>query len=242
MANSSPPGGATTAAPPWDVLRGEAASCTRCRLHAGRTHVVFGEGDPRARLVFVGDAPGRHEDLQGRPFVGAVGNLLDNLLLEVGLTRGDVYLTTVVKCHPSATPGPTAAVQACRPYLHRQLFHIAPSVIVALGELATNVLMGRPLPLAKVAGYRLPLPPHVTGAGSRPVDATLIPTYHPTVALHGNPSALAALRRDVRVAKGVLDGRIASASGAFAELRARQTAQNGSGGGGLADQRGATAR
>ncbi|HEX2027391.1 MAG TPA: uracil-DNA glycosylase [Nitriliruptorales bacterium] len=243
MASSSPPGGATAAALPWDVLRAEVTDCTRCRLHVGRTHVVFGEGDPSARLVFVGDAPGRHEDLQGRPFVGAVGNLLDNLLMEVGLTRGDVYLTTVVKCHAPATPRPPApAVDACRPYLHRQLAHMDPSVIVALGELATNILIGRPLPLAKVAGYRLPLPPQATAAGSGPVDATLIPTYHPTVALRGNPAALAALRRDVRVAKGVLDGRIASASGALAELRAQQAAQNGAGEGALADQRGATAR
>lgn len=205
----------TSAAPtiaqrPWALLQKEAAACTRCHLHDSRTHVVFGEGDPDADLLFVGEAPGRPEDLQGRPFAGAVGNLLTNLLLENGLRRTDVYLCNVVKCRPPLHREPFAEeIEACSPYLREQLLHVSPRVIVTLGALATRLLLGKSVPVAKVAGYRFDA-----------FGATLVPTYHPAEALRGSPQAMTALRRDVRIAKGVLEGRIAPAREALAELRA----------------------
>lgn len=198
----------------WSVVVEEASSCTRCGLSEGRTHVVVGDGDPEADLVLVGLAPGRHEDLTGEPFVGASGNLIENLLLDNDLTREDVYLTTVVKCRPPDGRGPGRdEVAACAPWLFEQLAHIAPRVVVTLGEVPTRLILGRDAPLRRIAGYRLP----VSGA-------TLIPTHDPAAALRGNPVAMTALKRDIRVAKGVLDGRIASADEALEELRAGQGA------------------
>lgn len=194
----------------WSALQRAAAACRICDLAEGRTNVAFGDGDPAAGLLIVGEAPGRHGDLQGKPFVGAVGNLIENLLLENGLTRQDVYLCTVVKCRtPGDRPPSSVEVESCRPYLREQLAHVRPEVVVTLGELATAVLLGKPVPIEKVAGYRFPVG-----------GATVIPTYHPDVALKGSPQAMAALRRDVRTARAVLDGRVAPAGAGFAELRA----------------------
>lgn len=194
----------------WNEVLDEASSCTRCGLSEGRTHVVVGAGDPDADLVLIGLAPGRHEDLTGEPFVGASGNLIENLLLDNDLTRDEVYLTTVVKCRPPGNRDPEREeVTSCAPWLFEQLRHVSPRVVVALGELPTQLILGRDAPLRRIAGYRLP----VNGA-------TLIPTHGPAEALRGNPVAMSALKRDIRVAKGVLDGRIASADGALEELRA----------------------
>lgn len=204
----------TVREPRWNLLQNEAAGCVRCRLHETRNRVVFGEGDCKADLVFVGAAPGLHEDLQGKPFVGAAGNLLTNLLCENSLQRGDVYICNVVKCRSPAGREPLSdEVEACSLFLREQLLLLSPRVIVTLGEVAAGVMLGRPVSLAKVAGYRFDT--H---------GATLIPTYHPDLAVRGSIRAMAALRRDVRVAKGVLDGRIASAQGALAELRSGRAA------------------
>lgn len=183
---------------PWTDVVAAAAVCTLCVLHETRSRVVFGDGDPGADLVFVGDAPGRHEELTGKPFEGAIGNLLDNLLLDNDLRRQDIYVLNLVKCRPPDQREPTEEeVDTCFPYVREQLAHIRPRVVVALGERVTSVLLGRHAPIAKIAGYRIPR-----------AGATLIPTYHLADALHGSPSAMAALKRDVRTAKGVLDGRV----------------------------------
>lgn len=200
--------------PRWNLLQNQAAGCTRCRLHEARNNVVFGEGNYNADLVFIGEAPGLHEDLQGKPLAGASGNLLTNLLFENRLERSEVYICNIVKCRSPGGREPLAdEVEACSRFLREQLLLLSPRVIVTLGETATSLMLGRTVSIVKVAGYRFQ-----THGG------TLIPTYHPDLAVRGSLQAMAALRRDVRVAKGVLDGRIATAREALAELRAGQAA------------------
>jgi DNA polymerase len=123
-----------------DLYR-EASGCTRCPLHQGRTKVVFGAGNADADLMFVGEAPGQQEDLQGLPFVGRAGKLLDQLLSEVGLERADVFITNVLKSRPPGNRDPELAeIDACKPYLHKQVELIEPRVICTLGNFATKLL------------------------------------------------------------------------------------------------------
>ncbi|HWH33494.1 MAG TPA: uracil-DNA glycosylase [Egibacteraceae bacterium] len=199
----------------WEELRAQAAACTRCRLASGRTQVVFGVGDPDASLMFVGEAPGFHEDQRGEPFVGRAGKLLDTLCADVGLSRErGVYIANVLKCRPPDNRDPLPdEIAACKPFLLEQLAHVDPGVVVTLGAFATRPLLadaepGPPDPsrvsVSKVAGYRF----HVHGR-------TLIPTYHPAAALRGNAAALDALRRDLRLAADVLAGRVPTAAEAL---------------------------
>lgn len=183
----------------WDALVELAAGCTRCPLQAGRSVVVFGEGEPGAPLMLVGQAPGRHEDLQGRPFVGALGNLIDTCLRETGTDRDSIYLTTVVKCHPPDGRAPEPdEIAACAPYLRKQIAHVGPRVIVPMGGAATRLVLRRHVPVARVAGYRFDI-----GGG-----VVAVPTYDPRVALRGSPQAMDGLRRDLRTAVAVLDGHL----------------------------------
>jgi len=127
------------------ALRTEVLTCTRCRLCERRKNAVFGEGSPRARVLFIGEAPGAQEDLTGRPFVGKAGQLLDRIISNaMGLDRSDVFIANVNKCRPpdNRTPQPDE-VAACLPYLRRQVEHIAPEVIVCLGRVAAQNLLGR---------------------------------------------------------------------------------------------------
>ncbi len=198
--------------PTWEQLEDAASGCVRCTLHESRTQVVFGGGAPTSDLVLIGAAPGRHEDLSGEPFAGAVGNLVDNLLLDNGLTREDVYLTTAVKCRPPGGRAPSPdEIDTCAPYLRAQLDLLAPTVVVALGRTVAELLLGREVPIHRLAGHRLSLG-----------GVTVIPTYDPSTALQGNGRAMAGLRRDVRTAAGILRGRVAPADGALAELRAER--------------------
>lgn len=198
---------------PWKQLERDARSCTDCRLHESRTKVVFGEGDVEADLMFVGEAPGRGEDLIGRPFIGAAGNILDNFLADSGFTREEVYVTDLVMCRPPSGRQPSAdEIEAHMPYLLDQIAHIRPRVIVAFGELVATVLMRRPIPLDRVAGYRFDLFGGIT----------LIPTYRPAEAIKGSARALTAIKRDVATARAVLDGRIPTGADLLAEARARQ--------------------
>jgi uracil-DNA glycosylase len=193
---------------PLATVAQEAATCTLCALHEGRTQVVFGEGSTKAGLLLVGDAPGRHEDLTGRPFVGATGNLLENLLSDAGVSRADVYLTTVVKCRPTQGERPPAAsIEACAPYLRAQIAAIRPRAILALGPLPTRLLLMRDVSVTQIAGYRLPF--H---------GSTLIATHDPADALRGSPPAMAALRRDIATAKGVAEGTIPPADESLVAL------------------------
>src|SRR5713226_4967383 len=121
-------------------LQALASTCTRCRLAAGRTQVVFGVGNPSADVMFIGEGPGYYEDKQGEPFVGAAGQLLTKLLGEIGLRREDVYITNVVKCRPPGNRDPLPdEIEACRPYLLGQLENVRPVLVVTLGNFATRV-------------------------------------------------------------------------------------------------------
>jgi DNA polymerase len=180
-----------------DELQQEAAGCTRCRLSEGRTQVVFGVGDPNADLMFVGEAPGFHEDKQGYPFVGQAGKLLDRLLEGIGLSRAEVYIANVIKCRPPGNRDPVPdEIETCEPYLFRQIELIEPRVIATLGNFATKLLSGKPLGITRVHGQEQ----DVTLGGRR---VLLYPLYHPAAALY-TPSMLTVLEEDFARLPGLL--------------------------------------
>jgi uracil-DNA glycosylase len=165
------------------------AGCTKCALSAGRTQVVFGSGSPDADLMFVGEAPGFHEDQQGVPFVGQAGKLLDKLLAGIDLTRADVFVANVLKCRPPGNRDPLPdEIAACEPHLFRQIELIEPKLVATLGNFATKLLSGKPAGITRVHGYEQ----EVT-LGSRSV--LLYPIYHPAAALY-TPSMLKVLEED----------------------------------------------
>jgi len=147
-------------------------------LAQGRTQVVFGVGDPDADLMFVGEAPGFHEDQQGYPFVGQAGKLLDRLLGGIGLERGDVYIANVLKCRPPGNRDPAPdEIEACERHLFRQLELIEPRLVATLGNFATKLLSGKPHGITRVHGA-----PQTATVGGRSV--TLYPLFHPAAALY----------------------------------------------------------
>jgi DNA polymerase len=165
------------------------AGCTRCRLAQGRTQVVFGSGNPRAELMFVGEAPGFHEDKQGLPFVGQAGKLLDTLLAGIGLQRSDVFVANVLKCRPPGNRDPQQdEIEACESHLFRQIELIEPTIVATLGNFATKLLSGRPLGITRVHGQE-----QETTLGGRSV--LLYPLYHPAAALY-TPAMLKVLESD----------------------------------------------
>jgi DNA polymerase len=181
-----------------DEIAALASTCTKCRLAQGRTEVVFGVGDTSADLMFIGEGPGREEDLQGEPFVGRAGRLLTKLIEEIGLTRERVYITNVVKCRPPGNRDPEAdEIAACHPYLDAQLRLVAPRVIVTLGNFATKLLLDTKVGITKLRGQTVPF-----GDG-----VVIIPTLHPSAVLRGGGIALAQTRADFVVAKRALGGR-----------------------------------
>ena len=135
------------------IVREDIGECTRCALHKGRNKIVFADGDPNARLMFVGEGPGADEDAQGLPFVGRAGQLLNNMIGAMGLKREQVYIANVVKCRPpqNRTPEPDEA-NTCSPFLFRQIDIVRPEVIVALGATAATYLLGQRQPLAGLRG------------------------------------------------------------------------------------------
>jgi DNA polymerase len=162
----------------------------RCpQLAATRTTVVFGSGNADADLMFVGEAPGRHEDLQGVPFVGQAGRLLDQLLGEIGMTRADVFVSNVLRCRPPGNRDPhPAEIDACQDYLFRQVELIEPRVICTLGNFATKLLRGDPTGITRLRGR-----PEVRVVGPRAVR--LYPIFHPAAALY-TPANVEVLRAD----------------------------------------------
>jgi DNA polymerase len=170
------------------ALAAQASTCTRCPLHETRTQVVFGVGDPTARLVFVGEAPGRDEDLQGEPFVGRSGQLLDRLVLEeVGLTRDRFYIANVLKSRPPGNRDPLPSeVEACRPWLEAQLDLIDPRVVVTLGNFASKLLLQTKDGITKLRGRSYPYR-----------NGVLIPTFHPAAVLRGGGEPMAKMRADL---------------------------------------------
>ena len=167
----------------------QVAGCTKCRLSQGRTQVVFGAGDPAAELMFVGEAPGFHEDKQGYPFVGQAGKLLDKLLAGIGLERADVYIAYVLKCRPPGNRDPQPdEIEACEGHLFRQIELIRPRVVATLGNFATKLLSGKPTGITRVHGQE-----QDAMVGGLPV--LLYPLYHPAAALY-TPAMLQVLESD----------------------------------------------
>jgi DNA polymerase len=178
-----------------EAVAAEAAGCTRCRLHESRTQVVFGQGDPHADLMFVGEAPGFHEDRQGIPFVGPSGQLLNRLLEGIGLRRQEVYIANVVKSRPPGNRDPLPdEIAACRPWLDAQVRLVDPKVVVTLGNFAAKTLLETTTGITRLRGRTYPFQGRV-----------LLPTFHPAAALHAQgrrtagPSPLEAMEDDFRV-------------------------------------------
>jgi uracil-DNA glycosylase len=170
-------------------LRDATLGCTRCALAATRTQVVFGSGNPHAELMFVGEAPGFHEDQQGVPFVGQAGKLLERLLNGIGLSRTDVYIANVLKCRPPGNRDPhPEEIEACESHLFRQIELIQPTLVATLGNFATKLLSGKPAGITRVHG----LEQEVNLGGNR---VTLYPLFHPAAALY-TPSMQKVLEED----------------------------------------------
>ena len=170
--------------------------CSRCKLHTlGRKQVVFGVGNPDADLMFVGEAPGADEDLQGEPFVGRAGQLLTKIIEAIDLRREDVYIANVIKCRPPQNRNPEPdEVEQCEPFLFRQIDVIKPKVIVALGKFAAQCLLKTTDPITRIRGREY-----------RYRDAILIPTYHPAYLLR-NPSSKREVWEDMKRVRELLGG------------------------------------
>jgi uracil-DNA glycosylase family 4 len=163
------------------ALRGEIGDCRRCKLAKGRTNLVFGEGNPDTGIMFIGEAPGREEDLQGRPFVGDAGQLLTRLIEKMGFKRADVYIANIVKCRPPMNRDPQDDEMAtCFPFLDRQIEIISPRVIVSLGKISAYTLLGIKGPITKFSITR------TRGKFYEYRGIPLMPTFHPAYLLR-NP-------------------------------------------------------
>ena len=177
------------------AIREDIGDCTRCKLAGlGRTQIVFGVGNPSADLMFVGEAPGADEDIQGEPFVGRAGQLLTKIIEAIGLKREDVYIANVLKCRPPGNRNPEPdEVERCEPFLQRQIDVVKPKVIVALGKFGAQCLLKTNLPITRLRGQEF-----------KYRDAILIPTYHPAYLLR-TPSAKREVWQDMKRVKAILD-------------------------------------
>jgi DNA polymerase len=185
----------SSAAEALDALRAEIGpDCRLCKLHTlGRRQVVFGVGNPDADLMFVGEAPGGDEDIQGEPFVGRAGQLLTKIIEAIGLKRSDVYIANVIKCRPPGNRNPEPdEVERCEPFLFRQIDMIKPKVIVALGKFAAQSLLNTNDPITRLRGREF-----------RFRSATLIPTFHPAYLLR-NPSSKREVWEDMKKVRALL--------------------------------------
>ncbi len=178
-----------------DSIRSELGECKRCKLSGGRTNIVFGTGDPGARLVFVGEGPGYDEDVKGEPFVGRAGQLLTKIIEAINLTRDEVYICNIIKCRPPSNRNPeTDEIKACFPFLKRQLDAIAPDFICALGTFAAQTLLDTNEPISKLRGrlfdYR---------------GMQVMPTYHPAYLLR-SPEKKRDVWEDMKKLIGMMKG------------------------------------
>ena len=184
----------TTPAEALAIVRAEIGDCVRCKLHAlGRRQIVFGVGNPDADLMFVGEAPGADEDIQGIPFVGRAGQLLTKIIEAINLSRNDVYIANVIKCRPPGNRNPEQdEVDTCEPFLFQQIDVIKPKVIVALGTFAARALLRTLDPISRLRGrvydYR---------------GAKLIPTFHPAFLLR-NPASKREVWEDMKLVRKLL--------------------------------------
>jgi uracil-DNA glycosylase family 4 len=187
---------ATSGQQALDAIRQDIGDCTRCKLcNLGRRHIVFGVGNPQADLMFVGEAPGRDEDIQGIPFVGRAGQKLTQIIEAIGLKRDAVYIANVIKCRPPENRNPEPdEVDTCEPFLFRQIDCIKPKVIVALGTFAARSLLKTDAPISRLRGrvyeYR---------------GAKLVPTFHPAYLLR-NPDCRREVWEDMKRVRSLLNG------------------------------------
>jgi uracil-DNA glycosylase len=177
-----------------DEIRTDLGDCRRCRLADKRTHIVFGEGNPEARLVFVGEGPGFDEDRQGRPFVGAAGQLLTKIIEAMHLRREDVYIANIIKCRPPKNRNPLPEeIDTCSPFLERQLAAIRPEYICALGTFAAQTLLDTEVPISRLRGrfhdYN---------------GMKVLPTFHPAYLLR-NPERKRDVWEDIQILMRAMD-------------------------------------
>lgn len=180
--------------PDWPTLQEQVKQCSRCSLHETRTQTVFGVGDPEAAWMFVGEAPGEQEDLKGEPFVGRAGQLLDEMIRALDLTREKVYIANVLKCRPprNRDPSPEES-RACEPFLLRQVAWVKPSIIIAVGRIAAQNLLKTQTPIGKLRGM-------VHDYQGTP----LVVTYHPAYLLRAQMEKRRAWE-DLKLARRTLD-------------------------------------
>lgn len=184
-----------SAAEDLQLLAQEAAVCTACVLSEARTQVVFGVGAFDADILLVGEAPGKNEDLQGEPFVGAGGKLLDRLLSEIGIDRADVYIANVLKCRPPGNRDPRPGeIDSCKGYLRTQIELIDPKVVMTLGNFATKLLLRRDVGITRLRGQVYPW-----------WRRHLVPTFHPAAALRGGDRVTNQMREDFALVSGLLN-------------------------------------
>lgn len=184
-----------TAAAKLEILGQEASVCTACDLAETRTQVVFGVGAFDADILLVGEAPGKNEDLQGEPFVGAAGKLLDRLLTEIGVDREDVYIANVLKCRPPGNRDPRPnEIDSCKGYLRAQIELIDPKVVMTLGNFATKLLLRRDVGITRLRGQIYPW-----------WRRHLVPTFHPAAALRGGDRVTNQMRQDFALVSGLLN-------------------------------------
>ena len=178
-----------------EIVKEELKDCRRCKLYKERNHIVFGEGNEDARLMLIGEAPGHEEDLQGRPFVGAAGHLLDNMLKAINLSRREVYIANIVKCRPPQNRKPERdEIEACKPFLLKQIDIIKPSIICTLGSIATQTLLETKTPITKLRGHIYDF------SGIK-----LIPTFHPAYLLR-NPYQKKGAWEDLKLIEKIYKG------------------------------------
>ncbi len=180
------------------TLAAQVHDCTVCRLAETRTNVVFGAGSPDADVIFIGEGPGQQEDEQGLPFVGRSGQLLEQLLGEIGLTRDDVYITNVVKCRPPKNRDPRSdEIDSCKGYLRTQLELIQPKVAVTLGNFSSKLLLRTDTGITRLRGNAYEW-----------WGRLLVPTFHPAAALRGSAKVLSEMREDFGTIQAIIEGKL----------------------------------
>ena len=179
----------------WPMIESQVSNCKKCSLHKGRNNTVFGDGNRNSDWFFIGEAPGKDEDLQGKPFVGRAGRLLSEVIFSMGLSREDVFIANILKCRPPDNRDPMPEeVQQCFPYLEKQIELVKPKIIVAVGRIAAHSLLGTDLPMGKLRGK-------IHGFGSSEIPTLII--YHPAYLLR-SPSQKKKVWEDLQLVNDFL--------------------------------------
>lgn len=179
----------------WPMIESQVSNCKKCSLHKGRNNTVFGDGNRNSDWFFIGEAPGKDEDLQGKPFVGRAGRLLSEVIFSMGLSREDVFIANILKCRPPDNRDPMPEeVQQCFPYLEKQIELVKPKIIVAVGRIAAHSLLGTDLPMGKLRGK-------IHGFGPSEIPTLII--YHPAYLLR-SPSQKKKVWEDLQLVNDFL--------------------------------------